>query len=156
MKKRTQNVQRPVLAISSGGGHWVQLLRLKPAWAAYPVVYASVESDYRHTVEPAQYFTIPDGNRHTKTALFKVMWKTFRLVLEHRPAVVISTGAAPGFFAVMWGKILGARTVWVDSIANAEHLSLCGKAVRPFTDLWLTQWEELSSPKGPRFYGSIV
>ena len=156
MKRNINKKQKPILAVSSGGGHWIQLLRLRPVWDTFPVVYASVDRAYRNDVYPNHYFVIPDGNRNTKAALLKMLCVCFILVVKIRPSVVISTGAAPGFFAVICGKIFGARTVWVDSIANAERLSLCGKAVRPFADLRLTQWKELSTPKGPYFHGSII
>ncbi len=39
-----------VLAISSGGGHWVQLLRLRPAFAGCDVTYATVRDGYRADV----------------------------------------------------------------------------------------------------------
>jgi hypothetical protein len=73
-----------------------------------------------------------------------------------RPDVVVSTGAAPGYFALRIGKILGARTVWIDSIANAEALSRTGTLVRPWADLWLTQWPHLAADGGPAYAGSVL
>ena len=35
--------------------------------------------------------------------------------------MVISTGAAPGYFAMRFAKWLGRRTIWIDSIANVEQ-----------------------------------
>jgi hypothetical protein len=69
---------------------------------------------------------------------------------------VISTGAAPGYFAVRIGKLFGARTIWVDSVANAEELSLSGKEAGRHVDLWLTQWPHLARPEGPHFKGNVL
>ena len=146
----------PVLAISSGGGHWVELLRLRPAWQAHDVVYATVKADHRTEVGSAPFFVVPDANRHTKRLLIKTCAATFLVLIKVRPSAVVSTGAAPGFFALFFGKLMGAKTVWIDSIANAEELSLSGKLVRPFADVWLTQWEFLASPKGPYYRGSVL
>ncbi len=44
-----------VLAISSGGGHWVQLLRLRPAFEGCAVTYACVRPAYAEDV-PGQAF----------------------------------------------------------------------------------------------------
>ena len=65
------------------------------------------------------------------------------LVLKFRPDVVITTGAAPGLVALQIGKLFGARTVWIDSLANAEKISLSGKLAERYADLWLTQWPHL-------------
>ena len=153
--EKSKNV-RPILAISSGGGHWMQLLRLRPAWEGYTVVYASVNPEYRSDISPALYYVIPDGNLHKKFALLKVLVRVLILVMKVRPVVIISTGAAPGFFALVFGKILGSKTVWIDSIANAEELSVSGRKIRLFADAWLTQWEHLAMSGGPDYHGSVL
>ena len=78
------------------------------------------------------------------------------LVFRERPDVVITTGAAPGYFGVRFGKWLGARVVWVDSVANAEELSLSGEKAGTFVDLWLTQWAHLAREGGPECLGSVL
>ena len=78
------------------------------------------------------------------------------IVIKVRPDVVISTGAAPGCLAIRFGKLLGARTIWIDSIANVERLSMSGGLARRHADLWLTQWAHLSSDEGPAFRGTVL
>jgi hypothetical protein len=70
--------------------------------------------------------------------------------------VVISTGAAPGYFALRFGKRLGARTIWLDSIANVDELSLSGQRAGKYAGLWLTQWQHLATPAGPHFAGAVL
>ena len=82
----------------------------------------------------------------------KVLWVIIRL----RPNIIISTGAAPGFFALVFGKLFGAKTIWVDSIANVEQLSVSGQKVKRFADLWLTQWKHLAKPNGPYYKGGVL
>jgi hypothetical protein len=79
-------------------------------------------------------------------------------MIKHRPDVVISTGAASGYFALRIGKLFGAKTIWLDSIANAEELSLSGAKVQKHADLWLTQWEHLANPQegGPEYKGAVL
>jgi hypothetical protein len=145
-----------VLAISSGGGHWVQLLRLRPAFEGCDVVYATVREGYRGDVGDAEFRLVPDANRWNKLALVRSAAAIFALVLSERPDVVITTGAAPGYFAVRIGKWLGARVVWLDSVANAEELSMSGEKSGGFVDLWLTQWPHLAREGGPRCFGSVL
>jgi UDP-N-acetylglucosamine:LPS N-acetylglucosamine transferase len=150
--------KRPkVLAISSGGGHWVQLLRLRPAFDGCEVVYATVSEGYRADLDPdAVLHVVPDANRWNKIKLLRSASAIFRLILRLKPDVVITTGAAPGYFAVRIGKLLGARVVWVDSIANAEELSLSGQKAGSFVDLWLTQWPQLARECGPKHFGNVL
>lgn len=146
-----------VLAISSGGGHWVQLLRLRPAFANCDVVFATVKEGYRANIGPeAEFRLIPDANRWNKLRLLRALFAISRLIWRERPDVVISTGAAPGYFAIRIGNLLGARTIWVDSIANGEELSLSGKKAKSHAALWLTQWADLAQPGGPHFLGNVL
>lgn len=149
--------KRPkVLAISSGGGHWVQLMRLRPAFEGCDVTYATVQEGYRSDVEDADFRVVRNGNRWSKTDLLLSALGILRLLLSVKPDVVITTGAAPGYFAVRFGKWLGARVVWVDSVANAQELSMSGIKAGSFVDLWLTQWPHLAGGDGPQCFGSVL
>lgn len=149
--------KRPkVLAISSGGGHWVQLLRLRPAFEGCDVTYATVREGYRADVGEAEFRLIPDSNRSTKRALIRSAFAILLLLMREKPDVVITTGAAPGYFGVRLGKWLGARVIWLDSVANAEELSMSGEKAGSFVDLWLTQWPHLARDSGPKCFGSVL
>jgi len=148
--------ERPVLAIASGGGHWVQLLRLRPAFGERSVVYASVSELYGEDVPGQTLHVVPDANRDEPWGIVRLALEVARLVWRTRPALVVSTGAAPGLFGLVFGRLLGARTVWVDSVANVERVSLSGRLARPFAQLWLTQWPHLARDGGPDFAGSVL
>ena len=146
-----------VLAISSGGGHWVQLLRLRPAFAGCVVSYATVRAGYRVDLEPGvDFHVIPDGNRWSKSRLLHSALAIAWLILRLRPDVVVTTGAAAGYFALRIGKWLGARVVWIDSIANVRELSLSGDRAGSFADLWLTQWPHLAASRGCDYRGNVL
>ncbi len=154
LRRRTR---RRVLAIASGGGHWVELIRLRAAFAGHDVAYATVSDAYRHDVpSEARFHVIPDVTRWDRLGLVRCAARVLAVLARERPDVVVSTGALPGFFGVVLAKSLGARTVWVDSIANVEELSMSGKKVGPFADLWLTQWAELARPGGPHYVGTVL
>ena len=73
-----------------------------------------------------------------------------------RPNIVISTGAAHGYLAIRFAKIVGAKTMFIDSIANAEQLSLSGELAVSHADVMLTQWPELSDGSAIQYYGSVL
>ena len=154
-----------VLVISSTGGHWVQLLRLMPAWDGCEVHYACTSPDHEGRVKAmaaargqavASYTAITDANRWTKLKLVRQMLEVGALVLKLRPQVILTTGASAGYFAIRAGKLIGARTCWLDSIANGDELSLSGERAGPHADLFLTQWPELQKGDRPRYSGSVL
>jgi len=147
---------RRILAVASGGGHWVQLLRLRRAFEGHHVCFVSVRGSYAADVPGSRFRCINDATRWQKFGLGLMCMRLLLILLMERPHTVISTGAAPGYFAIRIGRLLGASTIWIDSIANVEQLSMTGQIVRRHADLWLTQWEHLASPEGPEYAGSVL
>ena len=145
-----------ILAVASGGGHWVQLLRLRPALAEHDVTYVSVDKRYRSDISPAQFRVVNDATRQDWVALAFLACRLLWILARVRPDTIVTTGAAPGYLAVRLGKLLGMRTIWIDSIANVEQLSLSGRQVGPYADLWLTQWSHLAGVSGPNFAGAVL
>lgn len=145
-----------VLAVSSGGGHWVQIKRLLPAFAGHQVSFATTDPDGRRDIAPAPFFQLPDANRGTKFRLLMLLTRLAWIIIRTRPDVVITTGAAPGYFAVRIGKFFGARTLFLDSIANAERLSLSAKLAKPHAHVTLTQWPHLAPQEGARYWGGTL
>jgi UDP-N-acetylglucosamine:LPS N-acetylglucosamine transferase len=145
-----------ILAISSGGGHWIELLRLRPAFEDADVVYVTVQREYCDDVPGCVFRVINDATRWNKVAVLVMAARVLLILLRERPDVVITTGAAPGYFALRFGRWLKARTVWLDSIANAEELSMSGRIAGRFADLWLTQWEHLAVEGGPEYAGAVL
>jgi UDP-N-acetylglucosamine:LPS N-acetylglucosamine transferase len=143
-----------ILAVASSGGHWVQLRRLTPAFEGHDVVYLTTDPGHRDEVAPARFHTVNDASRWNKAALLLSALRVLWVVLRERPEVVVSTGAAPGYLALRCGKLVGAQTIWIDSIANVEELSLSGQMASVKADLCLTQWPHLAA--GPVGYEGAV
>ena len=149
--------ERPrVLAVASGGGHWVQLLRLRPALEGCDVLFVTVNEAYRSDVAGESFCVIPDATRWDRVRLVRMAVRLAWIMVRQRPQVVISTGAAPGYFAIRFGRLLGARTIWVDSIANIDRLSMSGQMVCGRADLVLTQWPHLARDGAPLYKGSVL
>lgn len=152
-----RKVSQPrILAIASGGGHWIQLLRLRPAFSGADVTYASVEKEAARDVQGHRFFRFPDANRERKVALVFQIARIAWIFLRVRPQVVVTTGASCGYLAVRFGRLLGARTLFIDSIANAEKMSLSAQLALRHANLTLTQWPNLQSPHGPQYHGSVI
>jgi hypothetical protein len=145
-----------ILAVASGGGHWVELLRLVPAFDGQDVFFVTVSARYKSDADGRPFFVVPDATRWNKLGLLLLAMRVACILVRVRPHVVISTGAAPGYFALRLGKALGAKTIWIDSLANAGEVSLAGRLSGRCADLWLTQWSHLACPEGPHFGGAVL
>src|SRR3546814_19451088 len=91
---------------------------------------------------------VADCNKNTPFRFLLCVGQAILCLLRQRPDVVISTGALPGFAFVMVAHVLRIRTIWVDSVANAEEPSLAGQKARRFSTLWLSQWSHVADQIG--------
>ncbi|RYZ98901.1 MAG: oligosaccharide biosynthesis protein Alg14 [Sphingobacteriaceae bacterium] len=126
-----------------------------PLFKANDVSFISTKASLENTVEGHKYYAVPDANRNNKFNLIRCCLSIGWFVLSSRPEIIITTGAAPGLFGIFVGKILGIKTVWIDSMANVEKLSLSGNIALKIADRVYTQWEHLSTPKVV-FAGNIL
>ena len=150
-------MQGRILAIASGGGHWVELQRLKAAFEGLDVVYASVYPEYAEDVPGHRFYSFRDVSRWDRFGFVVLTFQLLKMLLRERPKIVITTGSLPCCITLIFAKyLLGAKTMWIDSIANVEQLSSSGKLAGKFADVWLTQWPALAKEKGPHHWGAVL
>lgn len=148
---------RKILAVASGGGHWLEMRRLYPVFEGLDVAFVSVHPNYAEQVPGHRFYAVRDVTRWDRWGLVIVTAQFLKILWAERPDVVITTGSAPGLFALALAKLLlRARTVWIDSIANCEALSWSGIRARHFADVWLTQWPQLQGERGPTYWGAVL
>jgi UDP-N-acetylglucosamine:LPS N-acetylglucosamine transferase len=149
-------MSKRIVAIASGGGHWQQLMLMRDAFGDSKTLYLTTLPGLpeQFNATPAQI--VPECNRDEKLAILRSAFSIFLIMVKYRPHVVISTGALPGVIALAFGRLVGARTIWVDSVANAEEMSMSGKLARRFAHLWLSQWEHVANDSGADYVGSVL
>lgn len=146
-----------LLAISSGGGHWVQLCRLHTAFDGVDVAFASVDRSYAEDVPGRRFYSFRNATRRDRLGFAVLTIQLLLILAKERPDVVVTTGAAPALIAIALAKfIFRARTMWIDSIANCEQLSTSGLLARRVADAWLTQWPHLAQKDGPVYWGAVL
>lgn len=147
---------KKILAISSGGGHWVQLMRLQPAFLGCKQVFVTVNEDYKTYLDKeCSFYKVNDATRWDKLALVVLSLRILWIIARERPDVTLSTGAAPGYIAIRIANFFGSKTIWVDSVANVDEISLSGKKIACHADYCLTQWKHLED-RDFKFLGNCL
>lgn len=149
---------KKICLAASAGGHLSQLLKMVESWKKYEAIYVSTSQVAASKLSQlGKTYIIGECNRQHIIECIKVLLRCISVARKERPDYVLSTGAAPGFFICITAKLFGAKVVWVDSIANVKKLSMSGRLIRPFADLFLTQWPELeNSTKGVEYRGAVI
>ena len=154
---RASRSRRPVvLAVASGGGHWVQMLRLMPAFEGAEVHFATTDASAARQVAGRGFHLFTDANKETPARLLLCALRLAWIILRVRPDVVVSTGAAGGFLAIRIARLMGARTMFIDSIANTRALSLSARLAVGVADRVLSQWARVAEATGTEFRGAVL
>jgi hypothetical protein len=57
---------------------------------------------------------------------------------------------------VLLARLIGARTLWIDSIANSERLSSSGRLAKKIAHRVVSQWPEVAEHEGVAFWGAVI
>ena len=69
----------------------------------------------------------------------KIAWKVLR---KERPDLIISSGAAVAVPFFYFGKLFGARLIYIEVFDRIDKPTVTGKLVYPIADKFIVQWEE--------------
>jgi UDP-N-acetylglucosamine:LPS N-acetylglucosamine transferase len=143
---------------ASAGGHLTQLLKLAQSWEGHDVFFVTTGHAVASELQKrGKVYIVGECNRKQLLKTAKVFLKCVKIVRNERPDVILSTGAAAGCILCFFGKLFGAKVIWMDSITNTEKLSLSGRMVRHIADLFLVQWPQLAAKyKNVEYVGSVI
>lgn len=136
---------------ASAGGHSTELLILLNAargiWPVEPSVYITTmhiaaEGFARHG-KPVH--VIGECDRSKPLQVIAVLFRTLWLAIQERPDAVVTTGSMPLAMFCVWAKLLGAKIVWIDSVAQVDEMSVSGRLMQRVADLCLVQWPDVAA-----------
>lgn len=141
---------------ASSGGHLKQALRLEDIWLGQN--YFFITERKCNGLDLAKYertYFITPARRKVHRLIFSFL-QTLRIFLIERPSVIISTGAEIGFPPMVLGLIFFKKTIYVETFARVDDLSLTGKLLYPFVKNFYVQWEPITKkyPKA-KYLGAL-
>ena len=145
---------KKVCFIASSGGHFEQLMMLKPLMKKYDSLIVTEKTNYSVSNSEFNTYYLHQVNRREKSFIFRMIGnslKTLKILISERPDVVISTGALATIPMCLFGKIFGKKIIFIESFAKVNSQTLTGKLVYKFADRFYVQWEEMK-----QFYPNAI
>ena len=142
-----------LLVVLGEGGHSTELFNLVDLLGdryEYHYVVSNqdlLSADQRRIGGPIYRLPRP-RDKHTPLVLAAVRTlvaaaQSVAVVLRVRPKAILSTGPAIAVPVSIVGKLLGARVVFVETGARVKALSMTGKIMYRWADLFFVQWPQL-------------
>jgi len=134
-----------IMLIASSGGHLYELYSLRDFWIDKDRTWICFSGqDSRHLLADEKVFwAYSPTNRNIKN-LIKNFFLALRLLHKEKPDALLSTGAGVAVPFILAGKILGKKTLFIESITRYKNISLSAKLIYPFVDKIYVQWPELA------------
>ena len=143
-----------LVLVCSHGGHMTELMELQPVWAEHDILMITYHS--QRTL-PSRAYTFANLSNHPLT-IPGVFIRVLRLLRRERPDWIISDGAEIALPVFAAARLLGIRTLFIESVCRVNSTSLTGHLLYPITDVFLVQWPSLVARYGPkaRYEGGIL
>lgn len=139
-------MKKKILMAASSGGHLEEVLALKELKEDYEVVLITEKTAYQVSFWQDRVYEVPQVNRKEWKSMLRFVgiWiSTLRILLKEKPDAVLSTGAMVAFPALVLGKLLGKKVLFIECMFNVDEPTLTGKLTYRFADLFIVQWEEM-------------
>lgn len=140
----------PLICLAaSGGGHVRQILDLEPFWSKARYFFVTENTALgqyvadQHDTIFLPHFALGQARlgspfRMAVTAL-KSFFRCAAIIWKRRPDVVLTTGAGAMFFIVVWGRLLGAKIILIDSFARFDTPSTFARITGFFAHVRISQ-----------------
>ena len=142
MMKKKEKVK--VCLVGSSGGHLTHLHMLKPIWKDWDRFWVTFDKKDANSLlkDEKVYHCFFPTNRNIKN-LIKNTFLAIKILIKEKPDLIISSGAAVAVPFFWIGKIMGAKTIYIEVFDRINKPTLTGRLVYPVTDKFIVQWDEM-------------
>lgn len=133
-----------VCLVGSSGGHLTHLYMLKSFWENKDRFWVTFDKPDARSLLTGEkvYSAYYPSNRSIKALLIN-SWRAVKVLAKEHPDLIVSSGAAPAIPFFWIGKIMGAKTVYIEVFDRINTPTITGKVCYPVTDAFIVEWEEM-------------
>ena len=138
--------QLKICFASSSGGHYEQLLMLRPLMEKYESFIITEKTNYTNEIKGMKTYYIKQVNRKEPTFIPKMIINTLyslKIYLKENPDFVITTGVLAVIPICLISKLFGKKLIYIESFAKVKSATLSGKLLYKFADQFYIQWEDM-------------
>lgn len=141
-------MQKKICFAASSGGHYEQLMMLKPLMDKYDSFIITEQTDYAANVKGEKIYYMKQVNRKEKNFAIMMLLNLFhsiKIYFKEKPDVVITTGVLAMIPICLIAKIMGKKLIYIESFAKVTTPTQTGKLMYRWADRFYVQWEQMLS-----------
>ncbi|MDO4173550.1 MAG: PssD/Cps14F family polysaccharide biosynthesis glycosyltransferase [Eubacteriales bacterium] len=140
--------RKKICFAASCGGHYEQLMMLKPLMEKYDSFVLTEKTQYDVQDEAVKLYRVPQVNRKEKLCLLKMLWismVSLWLFIKEKPEVVVCTGVLAMIPICLIMKLFGRKVIYIESFAMIHAPTRTGRLLYPLADRFYVQWESMKA-----------
>ncbi len=134
--------------VASSGGHFEQIMMLKPLMEKYESILITEKTIYRTDVPNIKMYYLHQVNRKEVFFPIKMVANTFKsiyiFILEH-PDVIITTGVLAVIPICLLAKLFRRKLIYIESFAKVYSPTKTGKLMYKYADQFYVQWPQMKA-----------
>lgn len=132
-----------ILIPTSSGGHLTHMIMLKDIWEKHDRVWVTFNKADAQSIlkDEKKYWCYYPTNRNIWN-LIKNTFLAIKVLKKEKPDLIISSGAAISIPFFLFGKLFGAKRVYIEVFDRIDKATISGKFCYKHCDLFVVQWEE--------------
>ena len=131
---------------ASSGGHFEQILMLKPLMDKYDSFLITEKTDYKAEVKDEKMYYLHQVNRKEWKFPFEMLGNAFRsffIFIKERPDVIITTGVLAMIPLCLLAKLFRKKLIYIESFAKVTTPTETGKLMYKYADQFYVQWPQM-------------
>ena len=148
--------EKPTIClVSSSGGHWEQLQKLKPLLEKYDGFLVTEKTQFK---ADAKYFMIQTDLKD-KWMLPKMIvnsCRALRIWIKERPDFVVTTGTMVAYPFYLLAVVTHKKFVFIETFGRADMPTVAGRLMEKHSDLFIVQWESQVKHYKKAVYGGCL
>lgn len=134
------------MLVASSGGHLSHLLELQGFWQDHRRVWVCFDlPDAISRLDGEEVIWAYRPTTRNLANLLRNLGLAWSELRRRRPQLIVSSGAGVAVPFFWLGKLMGARTAYLEVYDRIDSATMTGRLVRRFTDAMLVQWPEQAS-----------
>lgn len=133
---------------ASSGGHFEQILMLKPLMDKYDSFIITEKTTYKAEVKDEKMYLLRQVNRKEILFPFELIINAFKslyIFIKERPDVVVTTGVLAMIPICLIAKLFKRKLIYIESFAKVTSPNATGKLMYKFADQFYVQWPQMKA-----------
>lgn len=135
-----------IVFAASSGGHFEQLMMLKPLMNKYNSILVTEKTGYDVGNIGIKTYYLKQINRKEKFFVLKLVNNTFRslrIIMKEHPNVMITTGVLAITPLALLIKLFGGKLIYIESFAKVTSKTKSGNLLYKYADQFYVQWKQM-------------